>query len=445
MKGQRVMTEGSIFKHLFFFAIPLIIGNLFQQLYNTVDSVIVGNYVGSEALAAVGSSGSLINLLVGLFMGTATGAGVVISQSFGAKDEENVSKAVHTTLAFAAASGVLLIAVGMVFSPHILKLMGTPAEVMDNSVIYLRTYFTGSLFSVVYNMSTGILNAVGDSKKPLYFLAAASVVNIILDLLFVVGFHLGVIGAALATVISQGVSCFLIVFTLTRVEGWHRVTLKKIRFYKGFLSKIVKIGLPTGIQNMVVSFSNVVVQSSINSFGSYAMAGCAAYNKIDGFNILPVQSISLAATTFTGQNFGAKRHDRVRKGLLTSVAMVIGYNIITSTLLILFGHNILGVFSSDPNVMKYGMMMLMHMAPFYFMVGVDNVLAGNIRGVGKTMMSMIFFVVNLCVVRVVWIAVMLPFINDINIVFWSYPVTWLTCLICMLIYLLRAKWLRKAF
>lgn len=445
MKGQRVMTEGSIFKHLFFFAIPLIIGNLFQQLYNTVDSVIVGNYVGSEALAAVGSSGSLINLLVGLFMGTATGAGVVISQSFGAKDEENVSKAVHTTLAFAAASGVLLIAVGMIFSPHILKLMGTPAEVMDNSVIYLRTYFTGSLFSVVYNMSTGILNAVGDSKKPLYFLAAASVVNIILDLLFVVGFHLGVIGAALATVISQGVSCFLIVFTLTRVEGWHRVTLKKIRFYKGFLSKIVKIGLPTGIQNMVVSFSNVVVQSSINSFGSYAMAGCAAYNKIDGFNILPVQSISLAATTFTGQNFGAKRHDRVRKGLLTSVAMVIGYNIITSTLLILFGHNILGVFSSDPNVMKYGMMMLMHMAPFYFMVGVDNVLAGNIRGVGKTMMSMIFFVVNLCVVRVVWIAVMLPFINDINIVFWSYPVTWLTCLICMLIYLLRAKWLRKAF
>lgn len=439
------MTEGSIFKHLFFFAIPLIIGNLFQQLYNTVDSVIVGNYVGSEALAAVGSSGSLINLLVGLFMGTATGAGVVISQSFGAKDEENVSKAVHTTLAFAAASGLLLIVVGMSFSPHILKLMGTPAEVMDNSVVYLRTYFTGSLFSVVYNMSTGILNAVGDSKKPLYFLAAASVVNIILDLLFVVAFQLGVIGAALATVISQGVSCLLIVYTLTKVDGWHRVTLKKIRFYKGFLSKIVKIGLPTGIQNMVVSFSNVVVQSSINSFGPYAMAGCAAYNKIDGFNILPVQSISLAATTFTGQNYGAKRHDRVRRGLLTSVAMVIGYNIITSTLLILFGHNILGVFSSDPNVMKYGMMMLLHMAPFYFMVGVDNVLAGNIRGVGKTMMSMIFFVVNLCIVRVIWITVMLPFVHDIKIVFWSYPVTWLTCLICMLIYLFKAKWLRRTF
>ncbi len=445
MKGQRLMTGGSIFKHLFFFAIPLVIGNLFQQLYNTADSIIVGNFVGSEALAAVGSSGPLINLLGGLFMGTATGAGVVISQYFGAKDRDNVGKAVHTTVAFALVSGISLTVVGMVFSSVILKWMGTPPEVMENSVIYLRTYFAGSLFSVGYNMCTGVLNAVGDSRKPLYFLAIASVVNIALDLLFVVVFHMGVIGAALATIISQAVSFALVLWTLTRVDGWHKVVLKKVKFYKGFLSKIVKIGLPTGIQNMVVSFSNVIVQSSINSFGSYAMAGCAAYNKIDGFNILPVQSISLAATTFAGQNFGAKKYDRVKKCLFVSVAMVVGYTAFSSTLLIIFGNNIIGIFSSDPNVLKYGMMMLMHMAPFYFMVGVDNVLAGNIRGVGKTMMSMIFFVANLCGVRVLWIGIMLPIFRDINIVFWGYPVSWLTCLICMVIYLFRVKWLKESF
>lgn len=443
MHGQRMMTEGSIFKHLMFFSIPLIIGNLFQQLYNTVDSIIVGNYIGSEALAAVGSSGPLINLLVGLFMGTATGAGVIIAQYFGADDKDKVSRAVHTTLAFSAASGLFLTVLGITFSPVLLRWMGTPDEVMVNSVIYLRTYFAGSLFSVVYNMAAGILNAVGDSKKPLYFLGAASVTNIVLDILFVIVLKQGIIGAALATVISQFVSCLLIIITLTRVSGYHRVYIRKIRFYKGFLRRIIEVGLPTGFQNMVVSFSNVIVQSSINSFGAHAMAGCAAYMKIDGFNILPVLSISMAATTFAGQNYGAKRYDRVKRGMSISVRMAVIYTLISGALLVLFGEYILGVFSNDPKVLAYGQQMLIYMAPFYFLIGIDHVMSGNIRGTGKTLVSMIIFLINLCAVRVLWIKILLPVFQDIRIVFLGYPVSWITCLVSMIIYILYSKWMKE--
>lgn len=313
MKNSTIMTEGSIWKKILFFSIPLILGNLFQQLYNTVDSIIVGNYIGSEALAAVGSSGSLINLLIGFCIGASAGAGVVIAQFYGAQDKEGVRKAVHTTIAIAIAAGAILTIVGIVTTPLLLKAMGTPKEVFDQASIYLKVYFGGILFSVVYNMSAGILNAVGNSKRSLVYLMIAATSNIFLDLLFVVVFKMGIVGAAIATDISQLLSCIFIILFLVRSEDVYRVKLKDIRCYDNLLGKILKIGLPTGVQNIVISLSNVIVQSSVNSFGAVAMAGFAAYIKVDGFNILPVLSFSMAATTFVGQNVGAGRLDRVKK------------------------------------------------------------------------------------------------------------------------------------
>ena len=288
MNKSTVMTEGPIWRKILFFSIPLILGNLFQQLYNTVDSIIVGNYIGSEALAAVGSSGSIINLLIGFCIGASAGAGVVISQFFGARDKEGVRKAVHTTIAIAIGAGIILTAAGILLAPVILRAMGTPAEVFGQAVTYLQVYFGGILFSVIYNMSAGILNAVGNSKRSLLYLMIAAISNIFLDLLFVVALKMGIVGAALATDISQLISCIFIMLFLTRSQDVYHVKIRDIRLYDHLFSKIVKIGLPTGIQNIVISFSNVIVQSSVNSFGAVAMAGFAAYIKIDGFNILPV-------------------------------------------------------------------------------------------------------------------------------------------------------------
>ena len=272
MKKSTVMTEGSIWKKILFFSIPLILGNLFQQLYNTVDSIIVGNYIGSEALAAVGSSGSLINLLIGFCIGASAGAGVVIAQFYGAQDREGVRKAVHTTIAIAIAAGAVLTVVGIVATPILLKAMGTPQEVFDQASIYLKVYFGGILFSVVYNMSAGILNAVGNSKRSLVYLMIAATSNIFLDLLFVVVLKMGIVGVAIATDISQLLSCIFIILFLVRSEDVYRVKLKDIRCYDNLLGKILKIGLPTGVQNIVISLSNVIVQSSVNSFGAVAMA-----------------------------------------------------------------------------------------------------------------------------------------------------------------------------
>lgn len=316
MNKSTVMTEGPIWRKILFFSIPLILGNLFQQLYNTVDSIIVGNYIGSEALAAVGSSGSIINLLIGFCIGASAGAGVVISQFFGARDKEGVRKAVHTTIAIAIGAGIILTAAGILLAPVILRAMGTPAEVFGQAVTYLQVYFGGILFSVIYNMSAGILNAVGNSKRSLLYLMIAAISNIFLDLLFVVALKMGIVGAALATDISQLISCIFIMLFLTRSQDVYHVKIRDIRLYDHLFSKIVKIGLPTGIQNIVISFSNVIVQSSVNSFGAVAMAGFAAYIKIDGFNILPVLSFSMAATTFAGQNIGAGQYHRVKKACL---------------------------------------------------------------------------------------------------------------------------------
>ena len=299
------MTDGSIARQIFFFSVPLILGNLLQQLYNTADSIIVGNYVGSNALAAVGSSTSLICLLIAFSQGASVGAGVIVSQYLGANNKKEVQNAVHTALAIAFFLGLILTAGGMLLTKPILLQMHTPKEVLGDSVTYLRLYFGGVVFNVIYNMAAGILNAAGNSKRSLLYLGCASIINIFLDLLLIRGFHMGVAGAAIATDISQLISGVLAILYLIRVQSDYQVSLKKIRLHKHMVKRIIQVGLPTGIQNMVISFSNVLVQSSVNGYGASAMAGFGAYMKIDGFNIMPVMSFSMAATTFVGQNYGA--------------------------------------------------------------------------------------------------------------------------------------------
>ena len=332
---NNLMTEGSIVKSLLLFALPLIFGNLLQQLYNTADSIIVGNFVGANALAAVGSSGSPIYLLIGFSQGLAVGAGVVVSQFLGAKDHREAQEAVHTSLAIAVIMGLLLTVGGIACGRALLVAMNTPAEVLGDAVTYIRIYFGGVLFSVVYNMTAGILNAAGNSRRSLIYLAWASVTNIVLDLVFIVIFRMGVAGAAIATDISQLVSCVLSLRFLIKSTDDCRVIPREIRLHKKMAARIIRVGLPTGIQNMVISFSNVLVQASVNSYGSAAMAGFAAYMKIDGFNILPVSSISMAATTFVGQNYGAGRLDRVKKGTWVTLAVGVVYTLATGALLLL--------------------------------------------------------------------------------------------------------------
>lgn len=443
MKKTTIMTEGSIWKKLLMYSIPLILGNLFQQLYNTVDSIIVGNYIGSEALAAVGSSGSIINLLIGFCVGASAGAGVVIAQFFGAQDKEGVRKAVHTTLAIAIAAGVVMTVVGILLVPFLLRAMGTPEEVFGQAVTYLQVYFGGIFFSVIYNMSAGILNAVGNSRRSLIYLMIAAVSNIFLDLLLVVVLKMGIVGAALATDISQLLSCIFILLFLTRSQEIYRVRLREIRFYERMPSKIIKIGLPTGIQHVVISFSNVLVQSSVNSFGAAAMAGFAAYIKIDGFNILPVMSFSTAATTFTGQNIGAGKYDRVKRGMYVSMAMGIIYTIATGILLLIFAPQVIGVFSDNQEVVTYGVYIVKFFCPFYWSLAILHVLSGTIRGTGHTLEPMLVILFSLCVFRVIWITAALSIAHQFSYVMVVYPLSWMVGMILILLYAWKGRWMPK--
>lgn len=366
MKENRgLMTEGVIWKQLLLFALPLLLGNLFQQFYNTVDSIVVGNYIGANALASVGASTPIVNLMVGMFTGLGTGAGVVIAQFFGAKDHKGVHDGVHTTIALCLVSGLVMAVVGVALSPTILRLLDTPAEIMEGSVTYLQIYFMGVMALMIYNMGSGILRAVGDSRTPLYFLMVSSVVNILLDLLFVIKIQMGVAGVAWATLIAQAISACLVLIRLMTSTESYKLILKDIRFHKKVLLETIRIGLPGGIQNAVISFSNLIVQYNINSFGAAAVAGCSAYTKIDGFAILPVMSFSMAITTFTGQNIGAKNYDRVRKGAKTCLVIALAVTLTLSGGLYLFGEKLLRVFSSDQQVLSYAVQMMHFLVPGY--------------------------------------------------------------------------------
>lgn len=414
-KKSRLMTEGSIWKSILLFSVPLILGNMLQQLYNTADSIIVGNFVGSNALAAVGSSGSPIFLLIGFSQGIAVGAGVVVSQFLGAKDREGAHTAVHTSLALSAILGAILTVCGIAVSRALLTAMNTPAEVLEDAVLYMRLYFGGVLFSVVYNMAAGILNA---------------------------GCKMGVAGAAIATDISQLVSCVLSLRFLMRVEDDYRVTAKEVRVHKKMAVRIIKVGLPTGIQNMVISLSNVLVQVSVNGYGAAAMAGFAAYMKVDGFNILPVLSFSMAATTFVGQNFGAGKIDRVKKGTFVTLGMCIVYTILTGILLLVFQDSIMHLFTGDETVIAYGKICMLYFCPFYWMLGILQGLAGTVRGTGKSVPPMVVLLISLCLFRIVWIQFVLPLFAGIEGVLLVYPVSWAVGAVLMVLYAWKGKWMQ---
>lgn len=443
MAKDTIMTEGSIWKKILFFSIPLILGNLFQQLYNTVDSVIVGRFIGSSALAAVSCGGSVINLLIGFCIGASAGAGVVIAQAYGAQDKEGVKKAVHTTIAIAIVAGMIVTVAGIFLIPSMLRLMGTPAEVYQDAVVYLQVYFGGMLFSVIYNMAAGILNAVGNSRRSLIYLMVAAISNIFLDLLFVVVFQMGVVGVALATDISQLLSCMFILRFLIRSKESYRVYPKEIKFYPGLPSKIIKIGLPTGIQNIVIALSNVIIQSSINSFGTIVMAGFASYVKIDGFNFLPVMSFSMAATTFTGQNIGGERYDRVKRGMKVSLAMGIGYTICTGILLMVFAPQVMGIFTTSQEVIDCGVYMMKFFCPFYAVLAYIHIMAGTIRGTGKTLPPMLIILFSLCVFRIIWIATAVPKIGELYGLIMVYPLSFGVGAILTTIYAIKGKWMPK--
>ena len=444
MKENRgLMTEGVIWKQLLLFALPLLLGNLFQQFYNTVDSIVVGNYIGANALASVGASTPIVNLMVGMFTGLGTGAGVVIAQFFGAKDHKGVHDGVHTTIALCLVSGLVMAVVGVGLSPTILRLLDTPAEIMEGSVTYLQIYFMGVMALMIYNMGSGILRAVGDSRTPLYFLMVSSVVNILLDLLFVIKIQMGVAGVAWATLIAQAISACLVLIRLMTSTESYKLIVKDIRFHKKVLLETVRIGLPGGIQNAVISFSNLIVQYNINSFGAAAVAGCSAYTKIDGFAILPVMSFSMAITTFTGQNIGAKNYDRVRKGAKTCLVIALAVTLTLSGGLYLFGEKLLRVFSSDQQVLSYAVQMMHFLVPGYVCLATAHTYCGVVRGAGISMVPMLALVGNMCVLRVIWISLAMPVFHNIIVVFLGYSLTWLTSALTMVIYYHRSGWLER--
>ena len=437
------MTDGNIWKLLIIFSIPLILGNLLQQMYNTADSIIVGNFVGSNGLAAVGSGTALINLIIAFSQGAAVGAGVIVSQNLGARDKQKTKLAVHTAMCIAIILGVILSAIGVIFSRDLLVWMKTPKSVLKDSMLYLQIYCGGLIFNVIYNMATGILNAAGNSKRPLIYLAIASVTNIILDLVFIKALKWGVKGAAIATDISQALSCVLAVGYLLRVNSDYKLIVKELKIHGNTAKQIIRVGLPTAIQNMVISFSNVLVQSSVNSYGATAMAGYAAYLKIDGFNILPVLSISMAVTTFTGQNVGAKKPDRIKKGMWNALIMGVVYTVIIGVVILLTSHTVLGLFTKDNEVITYGQLAMKYFCPFYFLLGILNILAGTVRGAGKGVPPMLILLFSMCIFRILWIKIALPFYSTIDGVFILYPISWFVGMVLMIIYTKFGKWLPK--
>ncbi len=440
-KNTVLMTEGGIFKNLLFFATPLILGNLLQQMYNAVDSIIVGNYVGSNALAAVGAGASLIYLLIAFSLGASVGAGVIVSQYLGAKEKEGVHKAVHTAMTISIILGLILTAGGILFSRKLLVMMNTPAEILDDAACYLRIYSYGLIFNVVYNMAAGILNAAGNSRRSLMYLAAAAVVNIFMDLLLIAGLKIGVAGAAIATNFSQAISCILALWFLFRVPADYRISLKSLRIHKAMALRIIQIGLPTGIQNMVISFSNILIQASINQYGATAVAGFSAYLKIDGFNILPVLSFSMAITTFIGQNYGAGKYDRMKKGMWVTLLMGIVYTVLTGILLLTFSGQIMRLFSEDVDVIAYGQTAMRYFCPFYWILAILHSLAGTVRGTGKSIPPMVVLLVSLCLFRIVWIQLVLPYYTSIEGIFILYPVSWLVGAALMILYTWKGKWI----
>lgn len=429
------MTQGSVFLHLLYFALPLLAGNLFQQFYNTVDIWVVGNYVSDEAFSAVGTVTPIINMLIGSFMGLASGAGVVISQYYGAKKFDKVQEAVHTAIALTVILTVLFSIIGVAMTPAMLRFMKTPDEVFGASSTYLTIYFSGMVGLLFYNMGSGILRAVGDSKRPFYYLVASATINIVLDLVFVIKFHMGVAGVAYATILAQGISATLTLITLLRTSSCVHLEFQKIRIHLPVLRQIIHVGIPAALQMAVTAFSNVFVQSYINQFGSDAMGGWTAYTKIDQLIFLPMQSLALSATTFVGQNLGDGQAERAKKGVRTSFLMAVCVTIVVSTGVILAAPHLVVIFNDKPEVVDYGVLFLRRMTPFYVLCCVNQIYSGALRGAGNSRVPMIIMLSSFVVFRQCYLYVVSNFIsNTILPLAMGYPAGWLVCSTMTLIY-----------
>ena len=435
------MTGGPIRRGLIRFAFPLFLGNLFQQLYNTADSLIVGNYLGQQALASVSSSGPLIFMMVGFFNGVALGAGVVISKSFGARDKVAMEKAMHTDLAFGIAAGILMTILGSLFTPFILELMQTPEDIMAGSIAYFRIYSAGLFFCIMYNVCMGIMNAVGDSRHPLYYLIFSSILNIILDILFIRFFGFGVGSAALATIISQAASVVLCLTRLLSPKGIYKIKIRKIRFDIPILSQIIRYGIPAGVQNSVIGFANTIVQTNINTFSSFAVAASGAYAKIEGFAFLPITCFSMGLTTFIGQNLGAREYDRAKKGarfgILCSIIMAELIGLTTY----IFAPFLIRLFNDSPEVIALGVRQFHTESLFFCFLAFSHCVAGILRGAGKSAVPMYIFLGIWCLFRVTYLTVALKFVHEVWVIYTAYPLTWCISSILFFIYLFKADWL----
>lgn len=434
------ITEGVIWKQLLLFFFPILLGTFFQQLYNTIDTVIVGQFVGKAALASVGgSSAQIVALIVGFFTGLSSGASVLIAQYFGARNEHAASDGLHNAYAISIMGGILLGIIGSFATPSMLRLMNTPDEIMQDSVIYLRIYFAGIIFVFLYNMGSSILRAVGDSKHPLYYLVACCLLNIILDVLFVVAFHMGVLGVAVATLISQAFSALLVTRKLLRSDGMLKLSFSRIRFHGSVLKNQLKLGLPTGFEAILFAITNIAIQSAVNTFGTDTSAAWSAYGKLDAIFWMVSGAIGISITTFVGQNYGARKYDRVHK----SVRICLGIDSIISVILIvflmLFRVPLFRLFTQDPSVIRIGSDMLALITPCYIFFVFIEVLAGALRGMGDVMIPTLITLLGVCVLRLIWIAVVLQISPTVNAIIYSYPVTWIATAVLFIIYYLYKK------
>lgn len=437
----RDMTSGPIVRQVVLFCLPLMLGNIFQMLYNTVDSVVVGNFVGTEALAAVGATTIIVNMLVFFFNGFATGASVVIGRYFGARDMEQLHKSVETTMAATFLLSLFFTVGGVLAVEPMLKFMSTPEDVFPQAAVYLRIYNAGCSGFLIYNMGSGLLRAVGDTTRPLYFLILTSVLNIVLDLVFVLVFHAGIAGVAYATIISQFISAGLVLLLLTKSHDIYRLSWKDMKIDMGILGQIVSVGLPAGIQSVITSLSNIFVQSYINFFGSGCMAGWSCYNKLDQFVMLPMQSMALAATTFVSQNIGAGKLKRVEKGIFSSIALTLGFTGVIIALVDLFAPQAVELFTNDPAVVDYGVRFTQIILVFMLFNCVNHVLAGGLRGMGDSKGPMIIMLLSFVAIRQTYLYVMTHYIsNTAMVVGFGYPVGWMSCCIIEVSYFfLRRK------
>lgn len=436
----RDMTVGNPYAHMAGFALPILLSLIFQQLYNTADTFIVGKFLGTDALAAVSSSGTLIFLMISFFAGTAQGAGVVISRYFGAREYDKVSRAIHTNVAFGLVTGVFLSVVGVLFTPTFLVWMKTDPDVLPQAIQYFRYYFLGVLAMIMYNVLRGIMNALGDSRRPLYYLIFSSVLNVLLDLLFVGGFRWGVWSAAVATVISQAASVVLCCIHLFKKGQIFTLEVRRIRLHWDMLREILHFGVPSGVQNSVIGLANVLVQTQINSFEKFATAAYGVYAKIEGFAFLPINSFSMAITTFISQNLGARQHDRAKKGARFGILVAVGMTELIGVVFYLLAPQLIALFDSTPEVVALGVQQARTVTLFYCLLAFSHAVASVCRGAGKAFVPMVVMLSVWCVIRIIYIMTVMHLYGEIGYIYWAYPITWGISSVIYLLYYLKSDW-----